>query len=100
MIGASQSALSIQKPSQSGPRTHPVDHFLTHAAAVPISSTAAGEESSVIRALLSASSVVHSVYLSGDFVITAVANPRHRQSPCQRRLLASTKRGLSPRPVM
>src|SRR5206468_9738337 len=51
MIGASQSALSIQKPSQSGPRTHPVDHFLTHAAAVPISSTAAGEESSAIRAV-------------------------------------------------
>ncbi len=52
MIGASHSALSIQKPSQSGPRTHGNDdHFRTHGAAVPISSTAAGEESSAIRAI-------------------------------------------------
>src|SRR5262249_61583165 len=55
MMGASQSALSIQNPSQSGPRTHADrDDFRTHGAAVPISSTAAGEESSVIRALPSA----------------------------------------------
>ena len=52
MIGASHSALSIQKPSQSGPRTHGNDdHFRTHGVAVPISSTAAGEESSAIRAI-------------------------------------------------
>jgi len=51
MMGASQSALSIQNPSQNGPRTHDDDHFRTHGAAVPISSTAAGEESSVIRAI-------------------------------------------------
>ena len=50
-MGASQSALSIQKPSQIGPRTHADDHFRTHGAAVPISSTAAGEESSAIRAI-------------------------------------------------
>ena len=51
-MGASQSALSIQNPSQSGPRTHGNDdHFRTHGAAVPISSTAAGEESSAIRAI-------------------------------------------------
>jgi hypothetical protein len=54
MIGASQSALSIQNPSQSGPRTHADERFLTHGAAVPISITAAGEESSAIRALPSA----------------------------------------------
>ena len=54
-MGASQSALSIQKPSQSGPRTHGNDDpFRTHGAAVPISSNAAGEESSAIRALPSA----------------------------------------------
>src|SRR6476660_2130375 len=47
-----QSALSIQNPSQSGPRTHGNDdHFRTHGAAAPISSTAAGEESSAIRAI-------------------------------------------------
>ena len=40
------------EPSQSGPRTHGNDdHFRTHGAAVPISSTAAGEESSAIRAI-------------------------------------------------
>src|SRR5262249_31238753 len=50
MIGASQSALSIQNPSQTGPRTHSDERFRTHGAAVPISSTAAGEASSVIRA--------------------------------------------------
>ena len=50
-MGASHSALSIQKPSQNGPRTHGNDdHFRTHGAAVPISITAAGEESSAIRA--------------------------------------------------
>src|SRR4030095_12937943 len=53
-MGASHSALSIQKPSKSGPRTHADDHFRTHGAAVPISSTAADEESSAIRALPSA----------------------------------------------
>ena len=51
-MGASQSALSIQNPSQSGPRTHGNDdHFRTHGAAVAISTTAAGEESSAIRAI-------------------------------------------------
>src|SRR5882724_12452726 len=50
-MGASQSALSIQKPSQTGPRTHGDEHFRTQDAAVPISSTAAGEESSAIRAV-------------------------------------------------
>jgi hypothetical protein len=40
-IGASQSALSIQNPSQTGPRTHGDKHFRTREAAVPISSTAA-----------------------------------------------------------
>jgi hypothetical protein len=51
MIGASQSALSIQNPSQSGPRTQGDGHFPTHGAAVAISITAAGEESSAIRAI-------------------------------------------------
>jgi hypothetical protein len=50
-MGASQRALSIQNPSQSGPRIQCAEHFLSHGAAVPISSTAAGEESSVIRAI-------------------------------------------------
>ena len=51
-MGASHSALSIQKPSQNGPRTHGNDdHFRAHGAAVPISITAAGEESSAIRAI-------------------------------------------------
>ena len=51
MMGASQSALSIQNPSQSGPRTQGDGHFRTHGAAVAISITAAGEESSAIRAI-------------------------------------------------
>ena len=50
-MGASQSALSIQNPSQSGPRTHADEHLRTHGVAVPISSTAADEESSAIRAI-------------------------------------------------
>ena len=51
-MGASHSALSIQKPSQNGPRTHGNDdHFRTHGAAVPISITVADEESSAIRAI-------------------------------------------------
>ena len=50
-MGASQSALSIQKPSQSGPRTHSGDEeFPSQDAAVSLSNTAAGEASSVIRA--------------------------------------------------
>src|SRR6185369_14097761 len=49
-----QSALSIQNPSHTGPRTHGDDRFRIHGMAVPISSTAAGEESSAIRALLNA----------------------------------------------
>jgi hypothetical protein len=53
-MGASHSALSIQNPSQTGPRTHADERSRTHGAAVPISSTAAGEESSAIRALPSA----------------------------------------------
>ena len=51
MIGASQSALSIQNPSQTGPRTHGDEHFRTHGTAVPISGTAAATESSAIRAI-------------------------------------------------
>jgi|ERR1041385_1988388 hypothetical protein len=50
MMGASQSALSIQNPSQSGPRTHSDEDLRTQAAAVPVLNTAAGEASSVIRA--------------------------------------------------
>ena len=50
MIGASQSALSIQNPSQSGPRTHSDEDFRSQDTAVPLSNTAAGEASSVIRA--------------------------------------------------
>jgi len=50
MIGASQSALSIQNPSQSGPRTHSDEDFRSQDAAVPLSDMAAGEASSVIRA--------------------------------------------------
>jgi hypothetical protein len=50
-MGASQSALSIQNPSQTGPRTQGDGHFRTHGAAVAISTTAAGEESSAIRAI-------------------------------------------------
>jgi len=53
-MGASHSALSIQNPSQTGPRTQADEHFRTHGSAVPISSTAADEESSAIRALPSA----------------------------------------------
>jgi hypothetical protein len=50
-IGASQSALSVQNPFQSGPRTQGDGHFRTHEAAVAISTTAVGEESSSIRAI-------------------------------------------------
>ena len=51
-MGASQSALSIQKPSQNGPRTQGNDdHFRTHGPAVSISATTADEESSAIRAI-------------------------------------------------
>ena len=50
-MGASQRALSIQNPSQTGPRTHGDDPFRTRGAAAPISSTAAGKESSAIRAI-------------------------------------------------
>src|SRR5215831_12960583 len=53
-MGASHSALSIQNPSQRGPRTHSDELFRTHGTAVPISRTAAGEESSAIRELPSA----------------------------------------------
>jgi hypothetical protein len=53
-MGASHNALSIQNPSQIGPRIHRDDHFRTQGAAVPISSTTAGAESSAIRALPSA----------------------------------------------
>jgi hypothetical protein len=71
-MGASQSALSIQKPSQTGPRTHADELFRTQGAAVPISTTAAGEESSAIRALLSAPTTAHSLTFG-------VAYQRHRQ---------------------
>jgi len=43
-MGASQSALSIQNPSQSGPRTQGDDDFETHGAASAISTAAADEE--------------------------------------------------------
>ena len=51
MMGASQSALSIQNPSQTGPRTQGDGDSGTHNAASAISTTAAGEESSAIRAI-------------------------------------------------
>ena len=44
-------ALSIQKPSHAGPRTQGDGHFHTQGAGVAISITAAGEESSAIRAI-------------------------------------------------
>jgi len=44
-------ALSIQKPSHAGPRTQGDGHFRTQGAGVAISITAAGEESSAIRAI-------------------------------------------------
>jgi hypothetical protein len=50
-MGASHSALSIQKPSQTGPRTQGDGDSGTHNAASAISTTAAGEESSAIRAI-------------------------------------------------
>ena len=50
-IGASQIALSIQNPSQSGPRTQGDGHFRIRGVAVAISTTAAGEERSTIRAI-------------------------------------------------
>src|SRR5437588_12478237 len=51
MTGASQSALSIQNPSQTGPRTQGDGPFVTHGSTVAISSTPTGEESSAIRAI-------------------------------------------------
>ena len=42
---------NIQNPSQTGLRTQGDRHFCTHGAAVAISITAAGEESSPIRAI-------------------------------------------------
>ena len=42
---------NIQNPSQTGLRTQGDGHFRTHGAAVAISTTAAGEESSAIRAI-------------------------------------------------
>src|SRR4029434_2816243 len=79
-MGASQSALSIQNPSQTGPRTHADDHFRTHGAAVPISSTAADEGSSAIRALPSAPTahsdpvIVYATPLSLELQIDATAS--------------------------
>lgn len=46
-IGASQIALSIQNPSQSGPRTQGDGHFRIRGVAVAISTTAAGAVSKV-----------------------------------------------------
>src|SRR6476646_3867402 len=51
MMGASQSALSIQNPSQTGPRTQGDRDLEPHDAASAISTTAADEESSAIRAI-------------------------------------------------
>jgi hypothetical protein len=48
-MGASQSALSIQNPSQTGPRTQGDDDFETHGAASAISTTAPVEESTAIK---------------------------------------------------
>jgi hypothetical protein len=78
-MGASQSALSIQKPSQTGPRTHSDEHFRSHGAAVPISSTAAGEESSAIRAAECAVAgalgfIVRETPLSLDLHVNAAAS--------------------------
>jgi len=80
-MGASQSALSIQKPSQAGPRTHGNDApFPRHVATVPISSTAADEESSGIRALPSAPLahlgpiIVYAISLSLKLQINATAS--------------------------
>ena len=79
-MGASQSALSIQKPSQTGPRTHSDEHFRTHGPAVPISSTAADEESSAIRALLSAPLahldpiIVYAISLSLELQVNAASS--------------------------
>src|SRR5438067_10314612 len=50
--GANDSvALSIQNPSETGPRTQGDGHFRTHGAAVAVSTKAAGEASSAIRAI-------------------------------------------------
>jgi hypothetical protein len=46
-IGASQIALSIQNPSQSGPRTQGDGHFRIRGVAVAISTTTAGAVSKV-----------------------------------------------------
>jgi hypothetical protein len=50
-IGASKLPLTTQNPSQSGPHTQDGGHFCTRGAAFAISITAAGEESSAIRAI-------------------------------------------------
>ena len=50
-MGASQSALSIQNPSQTGPRTQGDGDFETHGAASAISTTAPVEESAAIAQL-------------------------------------------------
>jgi hypothetical protein len=76
-MGASHSALSIQNPSHNGPRTHAGEYFRTHGTAVPMSITAAGEESSAIRALLSAAGT--QLGLSRKHVI-GVADQHRRQS--------------------
>jgi hypothetical protein len=79
-MGASHSALSIQNPSQSGPRTHDDDQFRPHGGAVPISSTAADEESSAIRALPSAllarldAIIVSAISLSLELHVDATAS--------------------------
>jgi hypothetical protein len=51
MMGASQSALSIQNPSQTGPRTQGDGAFETHGAASAISTTAPVKESAAIAQL-------------------------------------------------
>jgi hypothetical protein len=50
-MGASQSALSIQNPSQTGPRTQRDGDFETRGAASAISTTAPVEESAGIAQL-------------------------------------------------
>jgi hypothetical protein len=70
MIGASQSALSIQNPSQTGPRTQGDGVFETHGAASAISTTAPVEESAAIAQLgyRAACSAARAPCLSGNTV--------------------------------
>src|SRR4029453_13395697 len=79
-IGASKLPLTTQNPSQSGPRTQDDGRFRTRGAAFAISITAAGEESSAIRASCWVGRRGGpQIYLSGDAVISEFAcQPRHQ----------------------